>query len=158
MPADFYDQTPDANVLATEAVMNTMRTADMLFDQIGRLLRPLNVSAAGGLALGVLRDRGAMSPSELGERLIVTRATVTGVVDSLERRGFVRRSPDPVDRRRLVIEITPAGLAVVQELRTIIHRNEKAWLSTLSEPELRSYIEQLHRIQDSLASVSEGAG
>ena len=40
MPDDFYEQTPDANVLATEAVMNTMRTADMLFDQIGRLLRP----------------------------------------------------------------------------------------------------------------------
>ncbi len=106
----------------------------------------------------MLRDRGATSPSELGERLIVTRATVTGVVDSLERRGFVRRSPDPVDRRRLAIEITPAGLAVVQELRTIIHRNEKAWLSTLSEPELHSYIELLHRIQDSLAPVSEGAG
>ena len=52
MPDDFYDQTPDANVLATEAVMNTIRTADMLFDQIGRLLRPLNVSAAGGLVLG----------------------------------------------------------------------------------------------------------
>ncbi len=158
MPADFYDQTPDANVLATEAVMNTMRTADMLFDQIGRLLRPLNVSAAGGLALGVLRDRGAMSPSELGERLIVTRATVTGVVDSLERRGFVRRSPDPVDRRRLVIEITPAGLGVVRDLRTIVHRQEKAWLGVLTEPELHSYIEQLHRIQDRLASVSEDAG
>jgi len=158
MPDDFYDQTPDANVLATEAVMNTMRTADMLFDQIGRLLRPLNVSAAGGLALGVLRDRGAMSPSELGKRLIVTRATVTGVVDSLERRGFVHRSLDPVDRRRLVIEITQTGLAVVAELRTIVHRNEKAWLSTLSEPELRSYIKQLHRIQDSLAPEPDGAG
>ena len=47
MPDDFYDQTPDANVLATEAVMNTIRTADVLFDRIGRLLRPLDVSAAG---------------------------------------------------------------------------------------------------------------
>lgn len=158
MPADFYAQTPDANVLATEAVMNTIRTADMLFDQIGRLLRPLNVSAAGGLVLGILRDRGAMSPSELGERLIVTRATVTGLVDSLERRGFVRRSANPADRRGLIVEITPAGLAVVQELRTLVHRNEKAWMSSLSEPELRSYIEQLHRIQDSLAPSPEDAG
>jgi len=158
MPADFYDQTPDANVLATEAVMNTIRTADMLFDQIGRLLRPLNVSAAGGLVLGILRDRGAMSPSELGERLIVTRATVTGLVDSLERRGFVRRSSNLADRRGLIIEITPAGLAVVRELRTLVHRHEKAWLGGFSEPELRAYIEQLHRIQDSLAAASEGAG
>jgi DNA-binding MarR family transcriptional regulator len=156
MPDDFYDQTPDGNVLATEAVMNTIRTADMLFDQIGRLLRPLNVSAAGGLVLGVLRDRGQMSPSELSDRLIVTRATVTGVLDSLEQRGFVRRSAHPVDRRSLVVEITPAGLDVVQKLRTIVHHNEKAWLSGVSDPELRSYIEQLHRIQDSLAAFSEG--
>ena len=123
----------------------------MLFDQIGRLLRPLHVSAAGGLVLGILRDHGTMTPSELGERLIVTRATVTGLLDSLERTGFVRRSPNPADRRSLVVEITPAGLAVAQELRTIVHRNEKAWMSSLSDAELQGYIEQLHRIQDRLA-------
>jgi DNA-binding MarR family transcriptional regulator len=158
MPADFYDQTPDANVLATEAVMNTMRTADMLFDQIGRLLRPLHVSAAGGLVLGILRDHGSMTPSGLGERLIVTRATVTGLLDSLERTGFVRRSANPTDRRSLVVEITPAGLAVTQKLRTIVHRQEKAWMAGLSEPELRRYIAQLHRIQDGLASMPERTG
>jgi len=152
MPDDFYDQTPDANVLATEAVMNTIRTADMAFDRIGRLLRPLDVSAAGGLVLGILRDHGPMSPSELGSRLIVTRATVTGVVDSLERRGFVRRSPNPADRRSLLVEITSAGLAVLGQLRTLVHRNEKAWLSGLSDEELRAYIELHHRIQDALDS------
>jgi DNA-binding MarR family transcriptional regulator len=152
MPDDFYDQTPDANVLATEAVMNTIRTADMAFDRIGRLLRPLNVSAAGGLVLGILRDRGPLSPSELGDRLIVTRATVTGVVDSLERRGFVSRSPNPSDRRSLLVEITPAGLSVLQQLRALVHRNEKAWLSGLSDEELRAYIALHHRIQDALDS------
>jgi DNA-binding MarR family transcriptional regulator len=155
MPADFYDQTPEGNVLATEAVMNTIRTADMLFDQIGRLLRPLNVSAAGGLVLGVLRDHGSMSPSVLSDRLIVTRATVTGVLDSLEGRGFVRRSANPTDRRSLTVEITPAGLEVVKQLRILVHRNEKAWLDDFSESDLRSYIEQLHRIQDSLAARTE---
>ena len=158
MPDDFYDQTPDANILATEAVMNTIRAADLLFDQIGRLLRPLNVSAAGGLVLGILRDRGALTPSELGERMVVTRATVTGVVDSLERRGFVRRSSNPADRRSLLVEITPAGLTVVQELRTLIHRNERNWLAVLSEPELRAYIELLHRIQDSVTAAADGGG
>jgi len=158
MPDDFYDQTPDANVLATEAVMNTIRTADMLFDQIGRLLRPLHVSAAGGLVLGILRDHGSMTPSELGKRLIVTRATVTGLLDSLEQRGFVRRSANPADRRSLIVRITPAGLTVVQELRTIVHRQEKAWMASLSDSDLPSYIEHLHRIQDSLVGATEGAG
>ena len=153
MPADFYEQTPDGSLLATEAVMNTIRTADLLFDQIGRLLRPLGVTAAGGLVLGILRDHGTMPPSEVGDRLQVTRATVTGVVDSLERRGFVRRSANPADRRSLLLELTPEGRAVVQELRTLVHGHERAWMAVLSESELRGYIELLHRIQDSLASV-----
>ena len=158
MPADFHEQTPDANILATEAVMNTIRTADMAFERIGRLLRPLNVSAAGGLVLGQLRDHGAMSPSELGERLIVTRATVTGLLDSLERRGFVQRTANPTDRRSLVVEITPTGLEVLQEVRTIIHRNETAWMRVLSEEELHTYIGLLHRIQDSVAAASDDEG
>lgn len=158
MPEDFYDQTPDANVLATEAVMNTVRTADLVFDRIGRLLRPLNVSAAGGLVLGLLRDRGPMSPSELGERLIVTRATVTGLLDSLERRGFVRRGAHPTDRRSLQVEITDDGRRVLQELRGVVHRHEKAWLGALSDDELRAYIGLLHRIQDSLLAWDAQVG
>lgn len=157
MPDDFYDQTPDGNVLATESVMNTIRTADMLFDRIGRLLRPLNVSAAGGLVLGILRDRGPMSPSDLGERLIVTRATVTGLLDSLQARGFVQRSAHATDRRSLIVEITPAGLDVLKELRTLVHANEKAWMSDLSDEELRGYIAYLHRIQDVLAAEADAA-
>ena len=153
MPDDFHDQTPDGNVLATEAAMNTLLTADLLFDRIGRLLRPLGVSAAGGLVLGILRDHGPMSPSTLSERLIVTRATMTGVLDSLERRGFVRRAAHATDRRSVIIQITAAGLAVLQELRTLVHRNEKAWMSALSDEELRACVELLHRIQDGLTAT-----
>lgn len=152
MPDDFYEQTPEGNALATEAVMNTIRTADMVFDRIGRLLRPLGVSAAGGLVLGILRDRGEMSPSELGDRLIVTRATVTGLLDSLERRGFVRRTANPSDRRSLLVAITPSGTTVLRKVRTLIHGHEKAWMAALSEAELRTYIDLLHRIQDGLPS------
>jgi DNA-binding MarR family transcriptional regulator len=152
MPDDYYEQTPDANVHATEAVMNTMRTADLLFDRIAVLLRPLGVSAAGGLVLGMLRDHGAMSPSTLSERLIVTRATVTGLVDSLERRGLVRRTPNPDDRRGQVIELTAQGVSVVQEVRTLVHKHEQRWMSALSTEELRTFIELLHRIQDSVSA------
>ncbi len=145
---DFYEQTPDASRLATEAVMNTIRTADLLFDQIGQLLRPLGVSSAGGLVLGQLRDHGPMSPSELGERLIVTRATVTGVVDSLERRGYVQREPNPNDRRGIIVQLTPAGLEVVGQVRTLIHRHERDWMGALTEEELATYVGLMHRIQE----------
>ncbi len=145
---DFYEQTPDGSMLATEAVMNTIRTADLLFDRIGQLLRPLGVSSAGGLVLGQLRDHGPMSPSELGERLIVTRATVTGVVDSLERRGYVVRSPNSRDRRGIVVGLTAAGLDIVAQVRTLIHRQEREWMDALTDDELTAYISLMHRIQE----------
>lgn len=151
LPDDFYEQTPDGRMLATEAVMNTIRTADLLFDRIGQLLRPLGVSSAGGLVLGQLRDHGPMSPSELGERLIVTRATVTGVVDSLERRGYVVRSPNPNDRRGIVVGLTAEGVDIVAQVRTLIHRQEREWMGALTDDELSDYIGLMHRIQERLS-------
>jgi DNA-binding MarR family transcriptional regulator len=157
MPDDFYDQTPDGNVLATESVMNIIRTADLLFDRIGYLLRPLGVSSAGGLVLGLLRDHGPMAPSAIGDRLIVTRATVTGLVDSLERRGLVRRTAHPTDRRSLIVEITPQGLSVLAKARQSVHRQERDWMSSLSETELQKLIAMLHRIQKELDPPSDRA-
>jgi MarR family 2-MHQ and catechol resistance regulon transcriptional repressor len=156
MPKDFYDQTPEGSVLATETVMNLVRTGDLLLDRIGRLLRPLGVSSAGGLVLGLLRDHGPMAPSAIGERLIVTRATVTGLVDSLERRGFVRRTANPNDRRGLIVEITPEGLQVLAKVRATVHLQERDWMSELSDAELRRLIALLHRIQKELDQPSEG--
>lgn len=152
LPDDFYEQTPDASRLATEAAMNTIRTADLLFGRISQLHRPLGISPAGGLALGQLRDRGPLSPSELGDRLIITRATVTGIVDSLERRGYVRRLPNPGDRRGILVEITAPGLEVAAQVRTLIHRHERDWMSTLSEDELATYITLMQKIQERLAA------
>jgi MarR family 2-MHQ and catechol resistance regulon transcriptional repressor len=157
MPGDFYEQTPDGSVLATETVMNVVRTGDLLLDRIGRLLRPLGVSSAGGLVLGLLRDHGQMSPSALGDRLIVTRATVTGLVDSLERRGLVRRTANPDDRRSLILAITPQGLNVLAKVREIVHRQERSWMSALSDTELRKLIALLHRIQQELDQPSGSA-
>ena len=91
------------------------------------------MSKSGGLALAALRDHGPLSPSELGERLIVTRATVTGLVDSLERQGYAERTPNPADRRSLLVSITPTGREVAQQVRTIVHAQEKAWLSEFAE-------------------------
>ncbi len=84
---------------------------------------------------------------------MVTRATVTGLVDSLERRGLVRRTPNPDDRQRLVVEITSTGVGVLQEVRTLVHRHEQTWMSALSTAELRTYIELLRRIQDTISAT-----
>ncbi|WP_262848947.1 MarR family winged helix-turn-helix transcriptional regulator [Mumia quercus] len=66
----------------------------------------LGLSAADHKALGIVRRDGPMSAGLLAERTALTAGAVTGLVDRLEAAGLVRRSRDPQDRRRLVIEAT----------------------------------------------------
>ncbi|MFY0576284.1 MarR family transcriptional regulator [Cystobacter fuscus] len=62
-------------------------------------------------------QQGISSPKLLARRLLVTPAVITGLLDRLERRGYVRREPEPDDRRRLRMVLTEAGLAVSQQVR-----------------------------------------
>ena len=67
--------------------------------------------------LGVLRRSGApyrMSPTDLARTLLVTAASVTHRVDRLERAGLVRRTPDPADRRGVLVQLTAKGLRIVE--------------------------------------------
>jgi DNA-binding MarR family transcriptional regulator len=67
-------------------------------------------------ALSALRISGPphrLSPTRLGKGLMLSSAGVTSRIDRLERRRFVRRLPDPEDRRGVIIELTDEGRDVV---------------------------------------------
>lgn len=61
--------------------------------------------------LDVLRDRGAMTGSELAGVTGLTTGAITGVVARLERTGRVCREADPMDRRKQLLHVVPEGLA-----------------------------------------------
>jgi len=66
--------------------------------------------------LSALRTAGPphrLSPTRLGQGLMLSSAGVTSRLDRMERRGFVRRLPDPDDRRGVIVELTDAGLEIV---------------------------------------------
>lgn len=74
----------------------------------------LNRGEVGALsALRVAGPPHRLSPTRLGKGLMLSSAGVTSRIDRLERRGFVRRLPDPADRRGVIIELTEAGREVV---------------------------------------------
>lgn len=66
--------------------------------------------------LGILYilSLGPLSLSELAEQLCCGRSNMTSSIDRLERDGWVRRSPDPADRRVIAVEITKSGLVAYQ--------------------------------------------
>ncbi len=153
-PPDFDRLYPDGDAAATQAVMNIIKTSDLLLARVQQATRHTGVSPAGGLVLGILFDAaGPQSPGYISERLIVTRATVTGLIDSLEKRDMVRRRPHPNDRRMLLVELTPLGRQTCTELRAAVHRQEAAWLSGLSAAERKSLIDLLAAVQKSLLAA-----
>jgi len=66
--------------------------------------------------LSALRTAGPphrLSPTRLGQGLMLSSAGVTSRLDRMERRGFVQRLPDPDDRRGVIVELTASGLEIV---------------------------------------------
>jgi len=58
--------------------------------------------------LTIIERRGGLSAGELAGESGLTTGAVTGVIDRLERAGYAARVPDPADRRRVLVEVTPA--------------------------------------------------
>jgi len=148
---DFSKRYPGASPRATETAMNLVRTSDLLVKRIAELIQPFDLTPSSGLVLGILADFGEpLPPNKIAERLIISRASVTSLIDSLERRGYVRRLPHSTDRRMLLIELTDTGRKVAHEFRLLVHQNQKGWLAVLSEQEQIQLINTLHRIQSAL--------
>jgi DNA-binding MarR family transcriptional regulator len=141
---------PTASAKATESAMNLVFTADLLLKRISTLLQPLNLTPTSALVLSMLANSEMpLPPHEIAARLIISRATVTGLLDSLERREYICRLPHQSDRRMVLIEITEAGRQAVDEFRPIVHQHQKEWFEVLNEREQQQLIDTLHRLQDS---------
>lgn len=84
--------------------------------------------------------------SEVAEALKVTRPTATRLVDGLEERGWIRRQPDPHDRRKVRLYATESGQQVVQAVQEVVHRYIAARLEGLSEEDLRALYQGLRAV------------
>jgi len=86
------------------------------------------VSAADYLVLAVVRrspDQRA-TPGRIAEILDRTSGGMSLALDRLEKAGWLRRSADPADRRRVVVELTPEGLAVATRVNADLHAWEES--------------------------------
>lgn len=134
--AEFEREFPGASALATETFISLLAVGNLADALLADLLRPYGLSVGALNTLGILVGAGEpLSPHEISERLLVTRGTVTGVLDSLEKLGFVRRIPHPQDRRKLLVEVTGALEAFSAATQGRLHRSERAWMAGLSDEE-----------------------
>jgi DNA-binding MarR family transcriptional regulator len=86
----------------------------------------------------------------MGERLQLHPTSVTNIVDRLEADGLVRRTPHPTDRRTTLVEITPAGSALLKEATESV-TDIRFGLAGLTP-------EEEHQLTDLLSRVRHAAG
>jgi DNA-binding MarR family transcriptional regulator len=110
------------------------------------LLRRRNLTTTQLATLRQLARRGRLAAGEVARGISVSQATITGVLDRLERRGLVTRSRDPEDRRRVVIELTEAGREAVATSPPPLHERFILRLAELPENERQEIHHVLRRI------------
>lgn len=161
---------PDLDPSAVEAYLHLLRTSDEAYARCERNMSVHGISAGRFSVLMLLwrgdRMRAAKAvpvpagnccphtPAELAEACGVTRATMTGLIDTLERDGYVKREPDPVDRRMMSVQLTPKA---EEFLRRYIPGHFKIIsnvMRALSEPERKTLVRLLAKIQQQAAGLT----
>ena len=103
-------------------VWTAMRDLASHYPPPQRLRDALNLGRGSGRVRALLRlTNGPLSLTGLAEALGVDAPYATLIVDTLEERGLAGRHPDPADRRRKLVELTPAGQEATEGLLRILH-------------------------------------
>lgn len=89
---------------------------------------------------------GSAAPSELAKDLDLAPASVTGRLDALERRGFIRRTQSTTDRRRVVVELTASGRETWLGAMDVLGHEEYRLLGVLDADERVRLNDMLRRI------------
>lgn len=131
------------------------RDAEELYDALEDLLRVyqfrdrdriccFDVSVSQCYALEGLVRRGSMTLNDLAAYLYLDKSTASRVVDALERKGYVARSPHPKDRRAVLLESTASGRELEGKIRESILAEERELIADFA-PEVRQAMTQLLR-------------
>ena len=136
-----------------EAVLNIVRTANVLSMQGGALFRAYGLTEAQFNVLFALKYKErAWTQSDLGRRLVVTRASVTSVLDKLEEKHLVKRSRVAGNRRIYHVDLTAEGLALVDEVEPIYRKDIHQVLDGLRVRDIRQLIGLLESIRERAAA------
>jgi len=148
---------PQVDPRAVEACLILLRTATDILGAIERLLQRLKMSQGKFTVLMVLsRDAdSAMNPSELAERCGVTRATMTGLLEGLEREKMIHRQGDRADRRRNVVRLTPAARDFLDGVLPDYFSRIHDLMADLSEEDKRHLTELLLKISRRIPQMNQ---
>lgn len=113
--------------------------------------RRYGLSHAALNALAVIEGGGGPLPAgEISTQMHISTATMTSVLDTLERKGYVRRQPDPADRRRVLVDLTPDAQDLLDKVLPAVQQLVTAAVSPLGDETLRTLLDGLTAASDAM--------
>ncbi len=135
---------------AHEALLSVVVTGNLLTREAQRALAPYGITEAQFNVLMILTyqsEDGGMSQTDLGRMLLVNRSNVTGLVDRMEKAGWVRRIPSPSDRRMNRVEITPEGTGLLERAHHAYYGRVETIMRDLPDTERRGLVELTEKVR-----------
>lgn len=132
-----------------QATLCLLRTADAVKRRLAQVIEPHGITLQQYNVLRILRGAGpsGLPTLTIGERMIEQTPGTTRLVDRLERKGLVTRTPCPTDRRRVFCRITDKGLELLTELDEPVNRCDAQTVSALASEDLASLISLLESVR-----------
>ncbi len=146
----------ELDLLSMAAVSNIFRTATAVRKHMERaVLKSHSLSWSAFVILFVLRIWGKQESRVLVAEAGVSGGTLTGVLDTLERKGLASRHPVTSDRRRVEVVLTNAGTRVVNEVMPAINSVESRVTGGLDEDEKEMLARLLRKVLRSVEELDE---
>ncbi len=120
------------------------------FRELTEALQPYGVTFRQAQVLGYLALDGPLTQSELATRMAVEPPTLVGVLDRMQRDGWVERTPCPDDGRRKVIRPLPAAERVWSKVVACGHATRQRAVAGLTTSEVAQLKELLDRVSQNL--------
>ena len=150
---------PTLNASASEAFLHLLQTGDAVYAAEGAYLAEHDISQ-GRFTVLMLLNRCAeqqSTPAELAEEAGVTRATMTGLVDTLEKDAFVTRKNDSADRRTVLVQLTRAGRKLLDQMVPGYFAAVTKMMQPLNSAERKQFVTLLQKIQRGLLASQPAA-
>lgn len=140
-----------------EALLSLVRTSSLMQKLSDRFFSRFGLTDVQFNILMILKERGSdgLSQQELSEHLIVTKSNVVGLIDRLERSGYVSRESHPSDRRFNQIVLTPKGQSLEAKVEEVYFEEVDKMMDVLSASEKKAVIKAMERIRQYI--VKNGA-
>lgn len=152
----FAERYPDADVTAIASFLNLLRVATELSLALDACLSKHDLLQGRWWVLILLMREESLSstPSLLAEKTGVTRATMTGLIDSLEQGGLVVRVFDKADRRSVIVKLTEAGQAKLDVVMPDYYRRLRQCMRGLDDTKREELNQILGLIQQGIPALT----